>query len=115
MSSMFASQVTKVVEVPGYEPATMTVRKLSGSQYAEVIGLFKADSPLWRNKAIEYGVTGWSLNVPRTPDAMRDLVDEVVDAVALEVVKLTKPSWFTSPEVQADERKNDSGASTLHS
>jgi len=113
MSSMFASQVTKVVEVPGFAPATMTVQKLSGAQYAEVIGLFKADSPLWRNKAIEYGVTGWSLKVPRTAEAMLDLVDEVVDAIAIEVVKLTKPLWFTSPEVQADEQKNDSGASTL--
>lgn len=104
--SIFASQVTKVVPIPGAEPHTMTIRKLSGAEYAEVIQLFKADSPVWRNKAIEYGVTAWSLSEKRTVEAMADLVDEAVDAVALDVMKLTKPAWFETKAEAAAEEKN---------
>lgn len=105
--SIFASQVTKVVSIPGAEPHTMTIRRLSGGEFAEVIQLFKADSPVWRNKAIGYGVTEWSLSEARTVEAMADLVDEAVDAVALEVMKLTKPAWFTTKDEADAAEKND--------
>lgn len=103
--SVFASQVTKVVPVPGAEPHTMTVRKLSGRQYATVIGLFKANDPTWRNKAIEFGVTAWTLDKPLEVASLDDLVDEVVDAIGIEVMKLTKPAFFlTEGEQQADQK-----------
>lgn len=104
--SIFASQVTKVVPIPGVEGQTMTIRKLSARQFAETIALFRANSPVWRDKAIEFGVTEWSLNIPRTVEAMADLVDEVVDAIALDVMKLTKPAFFQSKDDAEAEQKN---------
>jgi hypothetical protein len=111
--SIFASQVTKEVPIPGAEPHTMTVRKLSARQFQEVVALFRADSLIWRDKAIEYGVTAWTLEQPIGVEAFADLVDEVVDAAALEVMKLTKPTWFATKAEAEVELKNDVGVSIV--
>jgi len=49
---------------------------------------------------------------PDTYDAIRDLDDEAVDAIAREVLKLTKPALFQTPDEEETERKNDSRSFT---
>jgi hypothetical protein len=55
-------------------------------------------------KGIPGGITRWSYELECTVPAIDALDDDVSDAVALRILKLTKPYLFVDPEI---ERKND--------
>ena len=56
------------------------------------------------------GLLSWAYPQPikslTTPDALEDLDDEAVDFIATEILRLTKPALFLTPEASEQARKN---------
>ena len=116
MSTIFANQVTKTVEVPGDAPNTVTVRKLSGLQLHEAQQINTPGTQiLWRHKLIEMGLTAWTYPEPLTPDLLKELDDEAANFIAGEILRLTKPGLFLTPDEVEAERKNDLSGSIVPS
>jgi len=72
-----------------------------------------------RFSLVRSGLVAWSYALPIKPpltpgehvDAVEDLDDEGVEFIATEVLRLTKPALFLTPEAAAEEKKTDSAGS----
>ena len=136
MRSFFASQVTDTIAIDGHSIAIrkLNPRQLhqaaigqqrQGLEDLEALGGFKkiqavldgmtpaerkaASDPLQqydRAILIDRGVTAWTFDLEKTPDTIADLDDDVQDAIARAVLKLSKPSLFQTADEQETERKN---------
>jgi hypothetical protein len=95
-------------------------RILNGAGVPSDLDAVKAD-PLAgfdRLAVAKFGIV--SLNDEAVPPAIEatdphladGFTDEALEFVAREVIRLTKPNLFLTPEQQTDARKNDSGSST---
>lgn len=102
--SIFASAVTKVIEMP--DGGTVTIQKLSGQQLFEAMRFQADDNALWASTMVRHGVKAWSYDVPVTPETLADLSFEAMAQVAEAVLKLTKPDLFDTPEKAKAKRKN---------
>lgn len=65
-----------------------------------------------RFTVVECGLKGWSFTSadgtakPLTPEAVRDLDDEALEFIAVEVMRLTKPGLFLTAEEREAAQKN---------
>lgn len=55
---------------------------------------------------LRHGVIGWSYERERTVESYEDMDEDVRDAVATEILRLTKPDLFQAPEEATAEQKN---------
>lgn len=120
----------------------ITVRKLTGRQYEEAqtrhrLGVVNGDrwagffrtavergptskeaalilaDPLTgydRYALVRLGLVAWSYST--SLEAIEELDDEAIDFIAREVLRLTKPALFQTPEQQETEQKNAVGSFT---
>lgn len=60
-----------------------------------------------RYAVVKAGLMAWSYpQAPSAPDGVDDLDDEAVDFIATEILRLTKPALFLTPEASEQARKN---------
>jgi len=102
--SIFASAVTRVIEMP--EGGTVTIQKLSGQQLMEAMRLQTGDNAAWAATLVKHGVKAWSYDEEVTPQTVADLSFEAMSFLAEAVLKLTKPDLFDTPEKAKAKRKN---------
>jgi hypothetical protein len=111
--SVFASRVTKQVEIPFDVPNTVTVQKLTGRQLTEAQEMFTSNSKEWADFLIRHGVLKVN-DEPLTEEQRFDLTAEAMEFFATEVLRLTKPSLFevTKEEAKAARKKGVAASTT---
>src|SRR5436305_9829240 len=104
MESPFASQLPpKVLDVAGQ---TVTIRKLSGLQFARARAERPADQS-FRQAILRAGIVAWTFaDVAVSPETIDDLDEDAAEFIASEIILLTKPSLQQTAEQSETARKN---------
>jgi len=145
--SIFASQTSQTIPIPGAAPHTVTIRKLTAGELdaAQGVHLRTTLAGRWaphgwaaqftqhlakgtatpveaervlsdplngydRHTLVKAGLVAWSVPDPvLSPEAIDDLDDDTLEFFAREILQVSKPSLFRTPEEAEAARKNASG------